>query len=163
MLSVATQLFVIRQLQQTGFISRCPVLVLVVFRFLWWTELMEWKHLTCAVFTCLDFSRISLRCKPDASGLSILEWNLLILLNSDSLSLKYRTVFKLIFFFKSNDNFAHLLYFDYGDCFIIYFMFFFSDTNGTTGYFVMYRIKYIRKLKVIKTDHNWFYSCFALS
>lgn len=31
---------------------------------------------------------------------------------------------------------------------------FFSDTNGTTGYFVMYRIKYIRKLKVIKTDHN---------
>lgn len=126
MLSVATQLFVTRHLQQTGFISRCPVLVLVVFRFLWWTELMEWKHLTCAVFTCLDFSRISLRCKPDASGLSSLEWNLLILLNSDSLSLKYGTVFKLMFFKKkSNFNFAHLLYFDYGDCFIIYFMFFF--------------------------------------
>lgn len=31
-----------------------------------------------------------------------------------------------MFFLKSNDNFAHLLYFDYGDCFIIYFMFFFQ-------------------------------------
>lgn len=110
MLSVVTQLFVTRHLQQTGFISRCPVLVLVVFRFLWWTELMEWKHLTCAVFTCLDFSRISLRCKPDASGLSSLEWNLLILLNSDSLSLKYGTVFKLMFFKKNQISILLICY-----------------------------------------------------
>lgn len=163
MLSVATQLFVTRQMQQTGFISRCPVLVLVVFRFLWWTELMEWKHLTCAVFTCLDFSRISLRCKPDASGLSILEWNLLILLNSDSLSLKYGTVFKLMFFFKIKWQFCSFVILWLRWLFHYLFHVFFSDTNGTTGYFVMYRIKYICKLNVIKTDHNWFYSCFALS
>lgn len=31
-----------------------------------------------------------------------------------------------VFLKKSNDNFAHLLYFDYGDCFIIYFMVFFQ-------------------------------------